>query len=52
MLSVKANAETSMIMGVPIWWGYAGMIPGLAVSVLAALVTAGDALASRKGQTQ
>lgn len=52
MLSVKANAETSMIMGVPIWWGYAGMMPGLVVTVLAALVTAGDALASRKGETQ
>jgi TRAP-type C4-dicarboxylate transport system permease small subunit len=52
MLSVKASAETSMIMGVPIWWGYAGMLPGLAVTALAALVTAADALAQRTGDAQ
>lgn len=49
LFAVRANAETSMIMGVPIWWGYAGMMPGLAVSVLAALVTAAEALAPREG---
>ena len=47
-IDVKANAETSMIMGVPIWWGYAGMLPGMAVTVLAALVTAREALAPRE----
>ena len=49
MLSTKAAGETSMIMGVPLWWGYAGMLPGLAVTVLAALVSARKALASHDG---
>jgi TRAP-type C4-dicarboxylate transport system permease small subunit len=49
-IDVRANAETSMIMGVPIWWGYAGMLPGMAVTVLAALVTAQEALAPREGE--
>lgn len=49
LLSAKASAETSMIMGVPIWWGYAGMLPGIAVTVLAALVTAAGALRAPEG---
>jgi len=52
LVAVRANAETSMIMGVPIWWGYAGMMPGLVVSVLAALVSAADALAPREGEAR
>jgi TRAP-type C4-dicarboxylate transport system permease small subunit len=50
MWSVKASMETSMMMGVPLWWGYAGMLPGLAVTVLAALVTAGEAITGRSEQ--
>jgi len=49
-IDVRANAETSMIMGVPIWWGYAGMLPGMAVTVLAALVSAQAALAPRDAE--
>jgi TRAP-type C4-dicarboxylate transport system permease small subunit len=47
-MGVKANAETSMIMGVPIWWGYVGMLPGLAVTVLASLVTIGEKVAEAR----
>ena len=50
LLSVKANGETSMIMGVPIWWGYAGMLPGLAVTVLAALASAVQHLGAGKAE--
>jgi TRAP-type C4-dicarboxylate transport system permease small subunit len=48
MVSVKGSGDSSMIMGVPIWWGYAGMLPGMAVTVLAALLTARQALARRE----
>lgn len=40
MLSVKAAGETSMIMGVPTWLGYAGMVPGFALTAVAGLYTA------------
>jgi TRAP-type C4-dicarboxylate transport system permease small subunit len=39
-LDVFRNGETTMIMALPIWWGYAAMTPSLAVAALAALHSA------------
>ena len=44
LLSIKSGGESSMIMGIPIWWGYVGMLPGIAVTLLASLVSAAQAL--------
>lgn len=38
--SVKSGGESSMLMGVPIWLAYAGMVPGLALGAVAGVVTA------------
>lgn len=38
--TVKAAGETSMIIGVPLWYGYALMVPGLVLTVLVAIRTA------------
>ena len=46
-LTVKASGETSMIMGVPSWIGYALMVPGFALTALAAAYTAYDAWRGR-----
>jgi TRAP-type C4-dicarboxylate transport system permease small subunit len=40
VISVKASNESTMILGFPLWIGYAAMIPGLLLTVLAALQTA------------
>lgn len=40
MLTVKAAAEVSMIVGFPIWIGYAAIVPSLALAALVALFTA------------
>ena len=34
------NDETTMLMGLPIWWGYALMTPSIAVAALAAFYVA------------
>jgi TRAP-type C4-dicarboxylate transport system permease small subunit len=39
-LAVRAAGETSMILGLPGWWVYAFLAPGLALSCLIALVQA------------
>lgn len=39
-LDAFRNGETSMIMGLPLWWGYAAMTPSLAVAALAAFYSA------------
>jgi len=39
-LDAFRNGETTMIMALPIWWGYAAMTPSLAVAALAALHSA------------
>jgi TRAP-type C4-dicarboxylate transport system permease small subunit len=39
-LAMKASNETSMIMGLPVWYAYALMTPALALTALAALDTA------------
>jgi TRAP-type C4-dicarboxylate transport system permease small subunit len=48
-VSVKAAGETSMIMGVPIWIGYAAMVPGLALTAVAALWTMAASLRGKRG---
>ena len=39
-IAAKASNEGTMILGFPLWIGYAAMIPGLILTVLAALQTA------------
>ena len=39
-IAAKASNESTMILGFPLWIGYAAMIPGLILTVLAALQTA------------
>jgi TRAP-type C4-dicarboxylate transport system permease small subunit len=46
-LAVHGAGETSMILGMPGWWVYAGLAPGLALSALIALVQAGLHLSGR-----
>ena len=43
MLSVKAAGEVSMIVGFPIWVGYAAIVPSLALASLAGIATAVEA---------
>ena len=39
-LAVRAAGETSMILDLPMWWVYAALAPGLALTALIALVQA------------
>lgn len=39
-LAVREAGETSMILGLPMWWTYASLAPGLALTALVALVQA------------
>jgi len=39
-LAVRSAGETSMILGLPMWWAYASLAPGLALTALIALVQA------------
>jgi TRAP-type C4-dicarboxylate transport system permease small subunit len=39
-ISVKASGETSMIMGFPVWIGYAAMVPGFALTAVVGCYTA------------
>jgi TRAP-type C4-dicarboxylate transport system permease small subunit len=39
-LSVREAGETSMILDLPMWWVYASLAPGLALTALIALVQA------------
>ena len=39
-LAIKASRETSMIMGVPIWYAYALMVPAFALTAAAGLEAA------------
>jgi TRAP-type C4-dicarboxylate transport system permease small subunit len=39
-LAVREATETSMILGLPMWWVYASLAPGLALAALIALVQA------------
>ncbi|MEO8164811.1 MAG: TRAP transporter small permease, partial [Betaproteobacteria bacterium] len=40
VIAVKASHESTMILGFPLWIGYAAMMPGLLLTVFAALRTA------------
>lgn len=39
-LGVKSSGETSMIMGFPVWYSYALMVPGFALTAVVALFCA------------
>jgi TRAP-type C4-dicarboxylate transport system permease small subunit len=43
-LAMKASNESSMIMGVPVWYSYALMTPAFALTALAGLATAVEEL--------
>lgn len=36
-IDIRHNGETSMLMGVPIWIGYVGMLPGVFLAAITAL---------------
>jgi TRAP-type C4-dicarboxylate transport system permease small subunit len=36
-IAVKEVSETSMILGLPMWWAYASLAPGLLLSALVAV---------------
>ena len=40
MLTVKASGEVSMIVGFPVWIGYAAVVPSLALTALVGVATA------------
>ena len=40
-ISVYGAGETSMILGLPMWWAYASLAPGLALAALVGVVQAG-----------
>lgn len=46
-LAMKASGETSMIMGVPVWYVYALMTPAFALTALAGLHTAWQSWTAR-----
>jgi TRAP-type C4-dicarboxylate transport system permease small subunit len=43
MLTVRAAGEITMIVGFPVWLGYAAIVPSLALTALAGLAVAVDA---------
>jgi TRAP-type C4-dicarboxylate transport system permease small subunit len=43
MLTVKAAGEITMIVGFPVWLGYAAIVPSLALTALTGLATAREA---------
>jgi TRAP-type C4-dicarboxylate transport system permease small subunit len=49
MLTVKAAGEITMIVGFPVWLGYAAIVPSLALTALVGLVTALEALKASRG---
>jgi TRAP-type C4-dicarboxylate transport system permease small subunit len=49
MLTVKASGEVSMIVGFPIWVGYAAIVPSLTLAALAGLATAIEAWKAVRG---
>jgi TRAP-type C4-dicarboxylate transport system permease small subunit len=44
LITVKASHEVTMIVGFPVWIGYAAIVPSLALAALAGLHTAWDSL--------
>lgn len=49
MLTVKRAGEVSMIVGFPIWIGYAAIVPSLALATLVALRTAWESGKAARG---
>ncbi|AXC50717.1 TRAP transporter small permease [Paracoccus suum] len=50
MMQKLASGESSFLRGIPLWWGYAGVLPGLGLASLAALACAiGRATGDRRG---
>jgi TRAP-type C4-dicarboxylate transport system permease small subunit len=45
-LAVRGASETTMILGLPMWWAYASLAPGLALAGLIAVLQAGRRLAA------
>jgi TRAP-type C4-dicarboxylate transport system permease small subunit len=48
MLTVKAAGEVTMIVGFPVWLGYAAIVPSLALTALAGLAVAVDTWTARE----
>lgn len=46
MQSVKAAGETTMIIGLPIWYGYAAMVPSFGLAAIAALQGAFESISA------
>jgi TRAP-type C4-dicarboxylate transport system permease small subunit len=49
MVAVRAAGEVSMIVGFPIWIGYAAIVPSLALAAVVALHTARDSWKAARG---
>jgi TRAP-type C4-dicarboxylate transport system permease small subunit len=49
MVAVRAGGEVSMIVGFPIWIGYAAIVPSLALATVAALFTARESWKAARG---
>lgn len=49
MLTVKASHEVSMIVGFPVWIGYAAIVPSLVLATLVALATARESWKAARG---
>jgi TRAP-type C4-dicarboxylate transport system permease small subunit len=49
MLAVRASGEVSMIVGFPIWVGYAAIVPSLTLAALVGLATAMEAWKEARG---
>jgi len=49
MLTIKAAGEITMIVGFPVWLGYAAIVPSLALTALVGLATAVDAWKASRG---
>jgi TRAP-type C4-dicarboxylate transport system permease small subunit len=42
LISIRASNETTTILGLPTWWTYAGMLPGIALTSIVAFRGAAD----------
>ena len=49
-VDMRESAESSMLMGLPLWWPYALMVPGLSLCVLIGLVQTKDLLLTGAGE--
>jgi TRAP-type C4-dicarboxylate transport system permease small subunit len=49
MVAVRAGGEVSMIVGFPIWIGYAAIVPSLVLATVVALVTARESWKAARG---